>query len=149
MPMTVAVTNNAAPRVRGFLASVMVEAAPGVYVGPRLNPAVRQRIVDVLTDWQLELGGAITLVWQDGRMPGGLAVTSFGGPVRELHDLDGIYLSRTPLDGAELVKLGLREPSLKTKNSAQEHPFSPSRGRQPAPLLPLGPAGPRGDGEKR
>jgi len=31
MPMTVVATRNVAPRVRGFLASVMCEVAPGVY----------------------------------------------------------------------------------------------------------------------
>lgn len=146
MAMTVAVTSNAAPRVRGFLASVMVEAAPGVYLGPRLNPAVRQRIVDVLSDWQIELGGAVTLLWQDGRKPGGLAMMTFGIASRELVELDGLFLSRTPLDGSELVKLGLRQDTLKTQNLSGDHPFVPSRGRPPAPALASDPAARGGDG---
>ncbi|MBM4344317.1 MAG: type I-E CRISPR-associated endoribonuclease Cas2 [Deltaproteobacteria bacterium] len=135
MPMTVAVTREVAPRVRGFLASVMCEVAPGVYVGPRLNPLVRARIVNVLGEWQMALGGAVTLLWQDGSKPGGLAVRCFGEPVRELCELDGIFLSHTPLDGDELVKLGLRKRSLKTEGKPEDHPFLPSRARPEAPEL--------------
>lgn len=138
MPMTVAITNNAAPRVRGFLASVMVEAAPGVYVGPRLNAGVRKRILDVLDEWQIALGGAITVLWLDGAAPGGLAVRTFGAAARELRELDGLFLSRTPLDADELVKLGLRQRSLKTGENAKNHPFVPSRGRPQAPELSNG-----------
>ena len=51
MPMTVVVTRNVAPRYRGFLASVMLEIAPGVYTSPRMSRAVRERVWEVLTGW--------------------------------------------------------------------------------------------------
>ena len=51
MPMTLVVTNNVAPRFRGFLSSVMLEIAPGVYTGPRMSKAVRKQIWTVLEDW--------------------------------------------------------------------------------------------------
>lgn len=136
MPMTVAVTRDAAPRIRGFLASVMVEVAPGVYVGPRMTHGVRWRIIEVLNEWQMATGGAVTLIWQDNRQPGGLDTLGFGVPARELHEVDGLCLSRTPLDGDELVKLGLRKRSLKTADKPEAHPFLPSRGRPAAPVLP-------------
>ena len=37
MPMTVVVTRDVEARYRGFLASVMLEVAPGVYVSPNLS----------------------------------------------------------------------------------------------------------------
>ncbi len=133
MPMTVAVTRDVAPRIRGFLASVMVEVAPGVYVGPRMTHGVRWRIIEVLNDWQMATGGAVTLIWQDNRQPGGLDTLGFGVPARELHEVDGLCLSRTPLDGEELVKLGLRKRSLKTESKTDDKPVLPSPGRPTAP----------------
>ena len=51
MTMTVVVTRNVAPRFRGFLTSVMLEIAPGVYTGPRMSKGVRERIWNVMTQW--------------------------------------------------------------------------------------------------
>jgi CRISPR-associated protein Cas2 len=51
MPMTVVITCNSPPRVRGFLASLLLEISPGVYAHPRLNPAVRKRVWRVMRDW--------------------------------------------------------------------------------------------------
>ena len=44
MSMTVVVTRNVAPRFRGFLASVMLEIAPGVYTAPEMSKGVRERV---------------------------------------------------------------------------------------------------------
>ena len=44
MSMTIVVTRNVEARVRGFLASTMLEIASGVYTAPTLTPAVRDRI---------------------------------------------------------------------------------------------------------
>jgi len=49
MPMTVVVTRDVESRYRGFLASVMLEIAPGVYVSPNLSAGVRERIWSVLS----------------------------------------------------------------------------------------------------
>ena len=43
MPMTIVVTRDVEARYRGFLTSVMLEIAPGVYVAPDLSAGVRQR----------------------------------------------------------------------------------------------------------
>ena len=51
MPMAMIVTRNVEARYRGFLASVMLEVAPGVYIAPDLSAAVRKRVWDVLSDW--------------------------------------------------------------------------------------------------
>jgi len=93
--MTVVVTRNVSDRIRGFLASSMLELAPGVYSAPRQSPAVRQRVWDVLTDWfQLEQEAAIVMTWQDPTVPAGQAVLTLGLPPIDLVELDGIVLSR-------------------------------------------------------
>ena len=44
MALVVIVTRDVAYRYRGFLASVMLEVAPAVYISPRMSPAVRGRV---------------------------------------------------------------------------------------------------------
>ena len=93
--MTVIVTRDVAPRIRGFLASCMIEIAPGVYTSPRLSVAVRERIWAVITEWFEELGGrCIVMTWQDPRVPSGQMVRVVGEPPVELVDHDGVILSR-------------------------------------------------------
>jgi CRISPR-associated protein Cas2 len=90
MPMTIVVTRDVADRYRGFLASVMPEVAPGVYVSPELSAGVRDRMVAVLSDWWLGLpGGSIVCLWKDKAAVGGLAIRTFGIPQHQLADLDG------------------------------------------------------------
>lgn len=93
MPMTVIVTRDVADRYRGFLASVMPEVAPGVYVSPELSRGVRERIEAVLTDWWASLpGGSIILAWRDPSASGGLGLTVLGLPPVRLADLDGLLV---------------------------------------------------------
>ncbi|GIX30343.1 MAG: type I-E CRISPR-associated endoribonuclease Cas2 [Porticoccaceae bacterium] len=102
MSMTVVVTRNVSGRVRGFLASVMVEIAPGVYSAPRISPAVRDRVWKVLVDWfPSEPGAAIVMVWQEREMPGGQAVRVLGSPPIDLVEVDGLILGRRALRGVE------------------------------------------------
>ncbi|NNM74142.1 type I-E CRISPR-associated endoribonuclease Cas2e [Enterovirga aerilata] len=76
MPMTVVVTRDVADRYRGFLSSIMPEAAPGVFVGAELSKGVRERLWTVLSDW-----------WPPR--------PSHPGPAaRTLSDLDGALLLR-------------------------------------------------------
>ena len=64
--MTIVVTVNVEARYRGFLASVMLEIAPGVYTSPQMTSGIRGRIWDVLSRWYYELGqGAIVMTWRD------------------------------------------------------------------------------------
>lgn len=44
MPMTMVVTRDVEARYRGFLTSVMLEVAPGVYIAPELSTGVRMRV---------------------------------------------------------------------------------------------------------
>ncbi len=98
MAMTVVVTTDVAGRFRGFLASCMLEIAPGVYTSPRMTPAVRDRVWTVLERWYDELGGgSIVMTWRQRDLPGGQGVWVLGSPRIELVDLDGVFLGRRPV----------------------------------------------------
>ncbi|ADZ71269.1 Cas2: CRISPR-associated protein Cas2 [Polymorphum gilvum SL003B-26A1] len=93
--MTLVVTRDVPPRYRGFLASVMPEVAPGVYVMPKLSKGVRERIWTVLSDWWDAMpGGSILMSWKDESAPGGLGLQALGLPPVELADLDGLLVVR-------------------------------------------------------
>jgi CRISPR-associated protein Cas2 len=95
MPMTLVVTRDVADRYRGFLASIMPEIAPGVYVAPELSKAVRQRIQTVLTDWWGTLpGGSIVMGWKDDSVPGRLGIVTLGLPPVSLANVDGMLMVR-------------------------------------------------------
>lgn len=98
MPMTVIVTRNVSPRIRGFLASSMLELAPGVYSGARMSPAVRQRIWTVLEDWfpeEKDEDAGIVMLWHEPSKPGGKDVRFLGTPPLDLVELDGVVLTRS------------------------------------------------------
>ena len=101
MTMTVVVTRNVAPRFRGFLTSVMLEIAPGVYTGPRMSRGVRERIWNVMTQWygagatggsDPEARASIVMTWLDKEAPGGQQIATLGVPAKTLVEADGILL---------------------------------------------------------
>lgn len=95
MSLTVIVTRDVAPRFRGFLASVMQELAPGVYVNPRMTAGVRTRVWAVMNDWFDHLGGgSIIMAVQDNKEEGGLSVSTLGLPPRTLEEVTGMLLVR-------------------------------------------------------
>ena len=99
MSMTVVVTRNVSPRVRGFLASAMLELAPGVYSAPRISPAVRERVWTVLSDWfPNERDASIIMIWQEREIPGGQAVRTLGSPPIDFVNVDGLVLARRLTD---------------------------------------------------
>ena len=91
--MTVVVTRDVELRYRGFLASVMLEVAPGVYVSPDLSHGVRERIWTVISTWYDVLDrGAVVMMWRDSSASGGLALRHLGDPPKEIRDADGVLL---------------------------------------------------------
>lgn len=94
MPMTVVVTRNVPDRYRGFLASCMLELAPGVYTSPRMTEAVRERVWAVCCEWAQVLpdDGGVLMTWRDKHMPSGQAVRALGWPRKQLVELDGLWL---------------------------------------------------------
>ena len=93
MPMTVVVTRDVEGRYRGFLTSIMLEIAPGVYASPDLSAAVRERLWTVLSSWWKTLRrGAIVMVWRDKKASGNLRIETLGEPSKEIVDADGVLL---------------------------------------------------------
>lgn len=93
--MTIVVVRNVADRYHGFLASVMPEIAPGVFVSPDLSRGVRERLWAVLSKWWDGVpGGSVVLTWRDDKAVGRLGLLTLGLPQRELVDLDGSLLVR-------------------------------------------------------
>ncbi len=99
MPMTIVVTRAVPDRFRGFLASAMLEIAPGVYTGPRMSAGVRERIWVVLSKWHEAFGheeaGAILMTWPDKTASGGQAIRMLGLPAKEIVDADGVLVVKT------------------------------------------------------
>ena len=91
--MAMVVTRNVEDRYRGFLSSIMLEIAPGVYVSPNLSEGVRTRLWNVLTDWWEALGtGSIVMVWRDTTVVGNLRIKALGQPPKEIVDADGVLI---------------------------------------------------------
>ena len=98
MALVVIVTRDVPNRFRGFLASVMLEVAPTVYISPRMNPGVRKRTWDVLSDWfAADPRGSIVMVWRDSNETGGVGIEHLGEPPRELVDIDGLWVVKMML----------------------------------------------------
>jgi len=97
MSMTVIVTRNVSGRMRGFLASSMLELAPGVYSAPKMSPAVRERVWSVVTEWfAAEQEASLIMLWADPAQPGGQSVKTLGVPPVNLIDLDGLLVTHRP-----------------------------------------------------
>ncbi|MBW6495993.1 MAG: type I-E CRISPR-associated endoribonuclease Cas2e [Burkholderiaceae bacterium] len=87
------VTRDVEARYRGFLTSVMLEIAPGVYVSPRMSAAVRKRVWEVMAEWWHALGrGAIVMVWRELEAPGELRIEALGEAPKEIVNADGVLL---------------------------------------------------------
>src|ERR1700737_170355 len=99
MAMTLVVTRNAPERYRGFLASAMLEVAPGVYTSPRMSKGVRERVWNVCVEWSsaLPADGGILLTWTDTEQPSGQGLRLIGWPRNDIVDCDGVWVARRPL----------------------------------------------------
>jgi CRISPR-associated protein Cas2 len=89
----------------------MQEVAPGVYVAPRLKKAVRERVWNVMMEWQelIPQEGGVVLLWKSRKAPSGLGVRLLGWPKKELIEHEGMWLTLRDLtaehDVAELLEL--------------------------------------------
>ena len=93
MPMTVVVTRDVEGRYRGFLTSLMLEIAPGIYASPELSAAVRERLWSVLSSWWNHLRrGSVVMIWRDKAASGSLRIETLGEPSKEIVDADGVLL---------------------------------------------------------
>jgi len=94
--MVVIVTRNVPDRFRGFLASCMLEIAPGVYTGPGMSKGVRERVWSVLEEgWSsFRCDGSVVMTWQQKNEPGGQGLRQLGLPPHEFVEFDGTVLIR-------------------------------------------------------
>jgi len=112
MSLTLIVTRNVPDRFHGFLASCMLEAAPGVFIGSRMTSAVRERVWKVMQDWVglLAEDGGIVLLWSDQQAPSGVGMLLLGWTKRQLVDQEGVWLTLREFtqqnDIEELTRLG-------------------------------------------
>lgn len=97
--MTVIITRDVELRFRGFIASVMVEVAPGVYISPALSSGARARIWEIMRMWHDELrNGSITLIWKDSSQKHGIGLKQLGVPPKDIYDHEGYLLIRSKVD---------------------------------------------------
>ena len=100
--MTVIITRDVELRYRGFVASVMVEVAPGVYISPALSSGARTRVWEILRSWHDELGnGSITMIWRDSSRKHGMGLEQVGTPPKNIYDHEGYLLVRSKFDHME------------------------------------------------
>ena len=94
--MTVVITRNVPDRFRGFLASCMLELAPGIYTSPQMSASVRDRVWNVVCEWAGALpdDGGVLMTWRDTQQPSGQALLTLGWPKKELVELNGLWLDR-------------------------------------------------------
>jgi len=95
MALVIITMRDVPDRFHGFLASVMLEVATNVFVAPRMNAGVRQRVWAVLTEWHGQgLQGSLVMVWRDLNEVGGIGLGHLGTPPRELVEMDGMWITR-------------------------------------------------------
>lgn len=94
MSLTLVVTRDVQQRYRGFLGSVMLEIAPGVYLSPRMSRRVRENVWDVVSGWHGQLGqGSLTLIWRAKDQPGQIGLLQCGEAPKTLCEADGLLLA--------------------------------------------------------
>lgn len=92
--MTVVVTRNVIPRLRGFLASCMLEIMPGVYISPSMTVSVRERVWAVVEEWFYESEGtAVVMVWRSGKETGNTGISTVGVPPVKLVEMGDMIVS--------------------------------------------------------
>lgn len=85
-----------ADRYRGYLSSVSVEIAAGLYVAPAMSKAVRERVWETLSSWWSTMpGGSLVMLWRDKDAPGEIALLTLGTRRYEPVEIDGMILMRS------------------------------------------------------
>lgn len=103
--MTIAVTRNVPDRYNGFLASCMQEIAPGVYAAPRMKKSVRERVWDVMMEWEslMDADAGVVLFWKSRSAPSGMGMRLLGWPKKDLVEHEGLWLTIRDLTAAHDV----------------------------------------------
>jgi CRISPR-associated protein Cas2 len=95
MALVTIVVRDVADRCHGFLASVMLEVSPNVFISPRMSAGIRQRTWIVLNEWHgQEPRGSMVMIWRDLAATGGVGIAHLGEPPRDIIELDGMWVTR-------------------------------------------------------
>jgi CRISPR-associated protein Cas2 len=95
MALVTIVTRDVPDRLRGFLASVMLEVAPCTYVSPQMSKGVRERVWKVMSDWHTaDSRGSIVMIWREREATGGVGLAHLGTPGKTLFEMDGMWIAR-------------------------------------------------------
>jgi CRISPR-associated protein Cas2 len=106
--MVVIVTRDVAARFRGFLASCMLEIAPGVYTAPKMSAAVRERVWGVLQEWWGTLSkGSIVMTWNSTQETAGQGLASLGIAPKKIVEYEGLHLVVRLEEARPAAKSGL------------------------------------------
>ena len=99
MAMCVVVTRDVPARFRGFLASCMLELAPGVYTQPDMSARVRERVWKVLRVWwSYYAQGSVVMTWAAPSTDERQQVLTLGAPAKDLVEYEGIHLVRREIE---------------------------------------------------
>ncbi|MFB6373024.1 MAG: type I-E CRISPR-associated endoribonuclease Cas2e [Bradymonadaceae bacterium] len=111
-------TRNVPGRFHGFLASCMLEVAPGVYVAPRMKKSIRERVWETILEWDslVPSDGGVVLFWKSRNAPSGLGVRLLGWPKKQLLDHEGVWLTVRNLTDAHDAD------ELELLSDIEEHP---------------------------
>lgn len=104
--MTLVVTRNTPDRFGGFLASCMLEAAPGVFLAPHMSRGVRDRIWTVMLEWAslLPEDAGIAVFWNDRKRASGLGMHVLGWPKKEMIAYGGLWMARRDLTASHPIE---------------------------------------------
>jgi CRISPR-associated protein Cas2 len=92
--MIVVVTRNVPDKIRGFLASCMLEVTPAVYASPSMTRGVRDRTWSVLSKWFVDISdSSLVMIYKDNTEATGVGILSLGETPRRIIDADGVALS--------------------------------------------------------
>ena len=89
------ITRKVSDKIRGFLASSMLEIESGIYVSSLSSPVVRERIIGVLESW-VKMEEFVLIVFVDAKKPGGFSFKSFGKSdfsTISIKEVDGLLLA--------------------------------------------------------
>jgi CRISPR-associated protein Cas2 len=99
--MTIVITRDVEDRYRGFLSSCMLEVSAGCYISPVMTAGVRHRIWSVMDEWWTSLRrGTVLMLWTNKEMPGDLGLKIRGEPMKDIVDIDGVFLVRKDTSAA-------------------------------------------------
>lgn len=90
--MMIIVTRNAPEKLRGYLASTLLEIESGIYFSQVGSPRVRAQIWEIVMGWA-EIDTGAVMIYHDKNVPHNFSFEKIGSAPIELKEVDGMLLS--------------------------------------------------------